>query len=114
MADDRKHTTLTDLLGQKDRIELEAASRGHDGFFPAAVQVSSSNGKVVVRGQTSPTPSGNESERGRILVFKPTDEKVTVLRTKVGQSYKGDWIHEVTTRDGHKFLALQKQLKKLV
>jgi hypothetical protein len=110
MAEERKHTTLRDLLGDKDKIKLLAASSGHDGFMPVAVQVPSEDGKTVVRGQTNPTPQ-NGSSRGRILVFTPTQEKVTILREKVGQSYKGDWLHEVTTRDGHKFLAMQKQLK---
>lgn len=114
MADEKKYTTLTDLLGQKNRIELEAASRGHDGFFPEAVRIPQADGKVVTRGQTDPASQNGSSERGRILMFEPTKEKVTVLRAKVGQSYHGDWIHEVTTRDGHKFLALQKQLKRFV
>ncbi|SRR6266704_3144733 len=110
MAEERKHTSLLELLNQKSRIELEAASSGHDGFFPAAVQVTSSEGKTVIRGQTNPTPQKNGTGRGRILLFSPTKEKVTILREKVGQSYNGDWIHEVTTREGHKFLAMQKQL----
>jgi hypothetical protein len=114
MADEKKHTTLTDLLGQKNRIEFEATSKGHDGFFPVAVQVSGPDGKVSTRGQTDPTLRKNKSERGRILVFEPTKEKVTILRPRVGQSYRGDWIHEVTTREGHKFLALQKQLEGFV
>lgn len=109
MAEERKFTSLRELLDQKDRISVEASGNGHDGFFPAVVQVPSPDGKTVTRGQTNPTP--RKSERGRILMFLPTKEKVTVLREKVGQSYNGDWLHEVTTRDGHKFLALQKQLK---
>ena|SRR2546421_2058689 len=110
MAEERKHTSLLELLNQRDRIELEAAASGHDGFFPVAVQVPSSNGKTVTRGQTNPAPQKNGTGRGRILLFAPTKERVTILRERVGQNYNGDWIHEVTTRDGHKFLAAQKQL----
>lgn len=114
MAEERKFTTLRELLNQKDRIEREAASGGHDGFFPVAVQVPSADGKTVIRGQVNPPSQKNGSSRGRILMFTPTKEKVTVLREKVGQSYNGDWLHEVTTRDGHKFLAMQKQLSNSV
>jgi hypothetical protein len=109
MAEETKHTTLRELLGDKDRIKLIAASSGHDGFFPVAVQVEAVDGKTITRGQTNPT--SQNGLRGRIFVFLPTQEKVTILKEKVGQSYKGDWLHEVTTRDGHKFLAMQKQLK---
>jgi hypothetical protein len=111
MAEERKHTSLRDLLDQKTRIELEAAASGHDGFFPVPIQVPTADGKTVLRGQATPPPRKKAVERGRIIVFLPTQEKVTVLREKVGQSYKGDWLHEVTTREGHKFLAMQKQLK---
>lgn len=113
MAEERKYTSLRELLDQKKRIEIEAASSGHDGFFPVVVQVSSADGKTVTRGQTNPTSQKNGVARGRILMFEPTKEKVTVVKERVGQSYKGDWLHEVTTKEGHKFLALQKQLKNL-
>lgn len=114
MAEERKYTSLRELLDQKSRIELEAASSGHDGFFPVTVQIPSKDGKTITRGQTNPTPQKNGAQRGRILMFEPTKEKVTVVKERVGQSYNGDWLHEVTTREGHKFLAMQKQLKDLV
>jgi hypothetical protein len=114
MAEEKKFTSLVDLLRQKDRINLEAAAQGHDGFFPVAVQVPQSDGKTVTRGQTNPTPKKDGAYRGRILLFEPTKERVTILKERVGQSYQGDWLHEVTTREGHKFLAMQKQLKDLV
>lgn len=113
MAEERKYTSLVELLKQKSRIEMEAAASGHDGFFPAVIQVPSADGKTITRGQTNPAPQKNGTGRGRILMFEPTNEKVTILKERVGQSYKGDWLHEVTTKDGHKFLALQKQLKNL-
>ncbi len=114
MAEERKHTSLRELLDTKNRIEAEAALGGHDGFFPAVVQIPSADGKTVARGQVNPTSQKNGPSRGRILMFTPTKEKVTVLREKIGQSYHGDWLHEVTTRDGHKFLAMQKQLSNSV
>lgn len=105
---------LTDLLAGGGRaIEKEARASGHDAFFPAVVTVAGPEGKSVVRGQPSPTSSVS-AERGRILLFTPTGERVTVLRERVGQSYRGDWLHEVTTREGHKFIALQKQLRESV
>ena len=104
---------LTDLLKNGGEIERESRTHGHDGFFPNVVTVVGPEGKSVVRGQSNPTPSVS-AERGRILLFAPTGERVTILKEKVGQSYKGDWLHEVTTREGHRFLALQKQLKEPV
>lgn len=108
---DRKFTTLRELLAQKGRINLEAASSGHDAYLPTTVRVQTDEGKIVTRGPASPTPSKEVVGRGRILLFLPTKEKVTIIREKVGRSYNGDWLHEVTTREGHTFLALQKQLK---
>jgi len=104
-----KYTRLNDLLGNSPRIATEAA--GHDAFFPTTVEVPNGKGGTTIRGQSKPTLP---SQRGRILLFVPTKEKVTVVRDRVGKSYQGDWIHEVTTRDGHVFLALQKQLKESV
>jgi hypothetical protein len=111
MAEERKHTSLRDLLDQKSRIELEASVGGHDGFFPVPIQVPTADGKMVLRGQMTTAPPKNAVGRGRILIFIPTKERVTIVRSKVGQSYKGDWMHEVVTKDGHKFMALQKQLQ---
>lgn len=113
MAEERKFTSLRDLVDQKGRVDQESTSHGHDAFMPVAVQVPQKNGSVAVRGQVDPVPNGQKSSRGRILLFLPTKERVTVVREKVGQSYKGDWLHEVITREGHQFLALQKQLKTL-
>lgn len=61
----------------------------------------------------NPVPPKEENKRGRILVFKPTGEKVTVLKENVGRSYEGTKIHEVANREGHVFLASDKQLKGL-
>lgn len=105
---DGKFTRLTDLLGNKPAIASQSA--GHDAFFPTPVQVPDGAGSTTIRGQAGPA-SRDESKRGRILLFIPTKEKVTVIRERVGKSYNGDWLHEVTTRDGHTFLSLQKQLK---
>ena len=56
----------------------------------------------------------HKEERGRILLFKPTGETVTVVRQRVGASYNGDHIHEVISREGKVFLASTKQLKERV
>lgn len=56
-------------------------------------------------------PAVEEDSKGRRLVFKPTSETVTIVREKVGQTYNGDWIHEVVSKDGHKFLSSERQLK---
>ena len=114
MAEERKFTSLQDLLKQKERISLESAGHGHEAFFPVAVRVQGEDGKVSIRGKATPTPPADVAKRGRILMFIPTKERVTLLRERLGKSYQGDWIHEVTTRDGHKFLAMQKQLKEVV
>lgn len=110
---DQKYTKLTDLLGHSDMIKIEAGSRGHDAFMPTPVRVQDENGQATVRGQSNPAQMEN-SLLGRILLFLPTKEKVTVVREKVGKSYRGMWLHEVTTKDGKKFLALQTQLQELV
>lgn len=112
MAEERKHTTLRELLSQKSKIEQEAVSNKHEGFLPTVAQFPKEPEATVEK--KNPTPQKKEVERGRILLFTPTKEKVTILREKVGKSYTGDWLHEVTTRDGHKFLAMQKQLTVLV
>lgn len=111
MAEERKFTAIGDLLKQCERISSEAA--GHDAFFPVAVRVPSTDGKTTIRGQAKSTSQSEIAERGRRLLFIPTKEKVTLVRTRVGNSYQGDWIHEVVTKDGKKFLAMQKQLKEL-
>jgi hypothetical protein len=102
---------LNEYKSAKGKIANEAASHGHDGFFPIPVVVSGANGSTTVRGQTKKaTPLG---DRGRLLVFIPTGERVTVMKEKVGQTYNGDDIHEVVSKDGRKFLASLKQLKEL-
>lgn len=52
-----------------------------------------------------------EFGRGRVLLFIPTGERVTIMRPKVGRNYHGDWIHEVVNREGKEFLASERQLK---
>jgi hypothetical protein len=106
-----KHTTLQDLLAHKDRISGAAKAGGHDAYMPVPVQIEGENGKRELRGQSQPKTPG---AKGRLLIFLPTGEKVTVVRENVGRSYKGDNLHEVTTREGHKFCALQAQLKGFV
>lgn len=103
---DLKHKTIWDLA--PGAIEKEAASHGHDGLMPTPVTVVR-DGKQAIRGNGNPTPS--KGQRGRIAVFTHTGERVTVLKEKVGESYNGVPIHEVTTREGKIFLASENQLK---
>jgi len=56
-------------------------------------------------------PTTMQSNRGRVLIFIPTGEKVTVVRDVVGQNYSGEWVSEVISREGKKFLAARKQLR---
>ncbi len=88
------------------QIQQAAAAHGHDGFMPEKVAVPGKNG-LEIRGNGNP-PS--PKQRGRVFIFKPTGERVTVTREKVGVSYEGVAIHEVTARNGNKFLASIKQL----
>jgi hypothetical protein len=104
-----------EVLGVRDgtkKIEEEAEAQGHDGFVPVPVTVTDKAGHRVIRGQGSLAPS--LGKRGQVFVFEPTHDRVTVLRHKVGNSYAGDVIHEVVNKDGHKFLASERQLKKPV
>lgn len=99
---------LREVSSAKRAIATEAEAQGHDGFFPVPVVLAGENGKKTIRGQVKAAPSG---EKGRLLIFLPTHENVTVVRQKVGQTYAGHWIHEVVSREGKKFLASAKQLK---
>lgn len=92
-------------------LTTEAAQQGHDAFVPSPVTVQGQDGKLEIRGAGSPaTPKG---QRGRIAIFMPASERVTIIRERVGQSYAGLWIHEVVNREGKKFLASDIQLKPL-
>ena len=107
------NTTLQDLTADGSRIKSTARSYGHDAFMPVPTR---QEGETVsqARGQSAPAPkkpSTPAGDRGRRLTFQPTGERVTVVREKIGRSYHGDWLHEVVTADGHKFMAMQKQLK---
>ena len=106
---DLKHKTILDLA--PSTVEKEAAKNGHDGFMPTSVKVMK-DGKQITRGNGNPTPS--KGQRGRIATFTYTGERVTVLQERVGESYNGTPIHEVTTREGKIFLASENQLKALV
>lgn len=117
-----KHKTLAEMaeeaIGGKantveKKIAVDAAQQGHDGFLPIPVVVQGQNGKSEVRGAGNPATSV-KGQRGRIVVFTPTKEKVTVTRERVGQNYNGGWVHEVTNREGQQFLAAESQLKELV
>lgn len=117
-----KHKTLAEMAQEavggkantvEKKIAVDAAQQGHDGFMPVPVAVQGTNGKQEIRGAGTPaTPS--KGQRGRIVVFIPTKEKVTVTKERVGQNYNGGWIHEVTSREGKNFLAADSQLKELV
>lgn len=65
-------------------------------------------------GKKNPTQVPEERELGRIRVFKPTKERVTVVRERVGKAYNGVWIHGVVNRAGDEFLASETQLGDLV
>jgi len=94
------------------KIAVDAAQQGHDAFTPAAT-VQGTNGKLEIRGAGNPaTPS--KGQRGRIVIFIPTKEKVTVTKERVGQNYNGGWVHQVTSREGQVFLAADNQLQELV
>jgi hypothetical protein len=111
MAAEQKFTTLQELLKHKELITAEAASKHHDGFVPTVPRAPVEEEVSAPVRKNGTAPPKEEVGRGRILLFLPTNEKITILKERVGQSYGGDWLHEVTTRDGHKFLAMQKQLK---
>lgn len=108
-----RHSTIRTLTENSQSIRAAARAGGHDAFMPVPTR---QEGEVEsqARGQSQPTPikkpvQGSDG-RGLRLVFLPTREKVTLVREQVGRSYKGDWLHEVITGDGHKFLAMDKQL----
>jgi hypothetical protein len=104
--------TLVELTGAPGKIEAEAAASGHDGFMPVQVVVPGSNGKPTVRGQAKrAAPYQEAGDKGRSFLFWPTKEMVTIVREKVGKAYSGDWIHEVISREGKKFLASVSQLR---
>ena len=110
---EQKRTTIRDLLSDPSQVKIRAESSGHEAYFPVPVQVEGKDGKTEIRGQIDPALGVEEALRGRIYIFTPTGERVTIIRPRVGKSYKGDWIHEVITREGHSFLSTQKQLKNL-
>lgn len=112
-----KHQTLADLVRSPGKIEQRAKEQGHAEVIPKLVETQSrwkTPAPAVKKLNPSSLPKKEQGERGRIFLFEPTKEKVTVVRNQVGQTYAGDWIHEVTGRDGHKFLASTKQLRELV
>jgi hypothetical protein len=108
-----RHRTIIEMAKEvgTGKLSAEAAAQGHDAYFPVPVAVQNEQGKTVIRGQARKPVV---SQRGKIFVFLPTREKVTILRTKVGEAYDGTAIHEVATREGKKFLSSQKQLKESV
>jgi hypothetical protein len=103
-----KHRTIIEMAKEVGTGKLEAEAAGHDTCFP----VPSASQKRTPKGGSKEVKSTDQ--RGMIYVFVATNEKVTVVRSNVGQTYDGTAAHEVVTRDGHKFLANQKQLRKPV
>lgn len=96
------------------RLRDEAETLHHDKALEKEVHdgelVESQTGESAQK----KTQTRKESVLGRIFLFVPTGERVTVTRELVGKSYQGDPIHEVTARDGHIFLASLKQLRTVV
>jgi hypothetical protein len=107
-----KHQTLADLVKNPVKIGVEAAAAGQTGdLIPPAQPKPEKKQQAPVKKKENPTTVANgKSFRGRVFLFKPTSERVTVIRENVGNAYDGDWIHEVISRDGKMFLVSMKQL----
>lgn len=103
-----KHQTLFDLVRNPQRIETQSAGHpalGLQKTAPVSPQV------PVVSPPAEKKSEPQKGVRGKAYIFVPMSERVTVIREKVGNTYNGDWIHEVVGKDGRKFLASTKQLK---
>lgn len=114
-----KHQTLADLVRSPEKIDREAKGQEKVKGAPSFVEtlppvVQKVEATAVRKANPSSLPKKELGQRGRIFLFEPTKERVTVIRNRVGQTYGGDWIHEVTARDGHKFLSSEKQLREFV
>ena len=106
-----KHQTLADLVRNPAKIDAAVDTVDHSGFLPKSTSpVTKKKVELKIGEKASITSNGN-GQRGRIFLFKPTKERVTVLREKVGNAYDGAFIHEVVNREGKKFLASTKQLE---
>lgn len=103
-----RHETLADLMKDSGKIATAALLAGHTGEIPRPV-VQSKEDLEKKNGNSATLPE-KEGQRGRIFMFKPTGERVTVMKERVGNTYAGDWVHEVISRDGKQFLASTKQL----
>lgn len=105
------HVKLVDLVGSPQKIEQDAKKAGHTGSLATPV-VAQPEVKVeeTTKKNGNPPLVPQKGVRGRGYLFRPTGEKVTVVRERVGCAYDQSWIHEVIARDGKKFLASTKQL----
>lgn len=108
-----------DVLGDQGvpaltRIKEEASTLKHDEIAREVVHQAEIVEEEPKKTVEASRPISRQKERGRMFVFKPTGERVTVTKDRVGLSYNGDVIHEVTSREGKVFLASTRQLKDLV
>ena len=103
-----KHSTLAALVNAPE--QLATIHSVSEPEVLAAEKAKKDEAPVVEKPASHEPPE----ERGRFLIFLPTNERVTISRVVVGQTYAGLHVHEVITKDGRKFLASSKQLRKLV
>jgi len=115
------HRTLAQMAeevkkGDASRIRVEAS--GHGSILNLPVHDAEIVDEAPARDNRPPAGKRvktlSASTRGKIFVFVPTGDHVTVTKELVGKTYNGDPIHEVTSRQGRIFLASSKQLKEFV